>query len=135
MTIFRSSATMLGLVGLVAVAGCSSWDNHRSSGPYSQASAPVHSELTPGMVQQVQTKLQQQGLYHGGVDGLWGPETQTAVQGYQQSHGLTANGQIDSPTLASLNLASDGTLPAPAAVPSQAATPAPAAASSSPPTN
>jgi len=59
------------------------------------------------MVKQVQTRLQQQGQYGGAVDGVWGPATQTALESFQQSHGLNVTGQIDSPTLASLNLASD----------------------------
>jgi peptidoglycan hydrolase-like protein with peptidoglycan-binding domain len=88
------------------------------------------------MVRQVQTTLHQQGTYAGNIDGIWGPETQGAVRSYQQSHGLMVNGQLDSPTLASLNLPGDSTAPAtapaaPAATTSSAAPattmPAPAA--------
>jgi peptidoglycan hydrolase-like protein with peptidoglycan-binding domain len=56
------------------------------------------------MVQQVQTGLQQAGTYSGRIDGLWGPETAAAVRSYQQQHNLNATGQLDSDTLASLNL-------------------------------
>ncbi|HLY57061.1 MAG TPA: peptidoglycan-binding domain-containing protein [Stellaceae bacterium] len=67
--------------------------------------------MTPKMVQQVQASLQQQGLYRGSVDGLWGPATQASLKSYQQSHGLTATGEVDSPTLAALSLPSDGAIP------------------------
>ncbi len=115
-----SNITMtLGVIGLAGLGACSSWDTRTPHTQYSQTAQPVHREMTSGMVQQVQTSLAQQGIYRGTVDGVWGPVTQTAVQTYQQSHGLMANGQIDQPTLASLNLPTDGTMP------NQVATPAP----------
>jgi peptidoglycan hydrolase-like protein with peptidoglycan-binding domain len=120
---------VFGVLSLAALSGCS--DDQKSS----RVSHSTRQELSPSMVQQVQTSLQQQGLYSGTVDGIWGPVTQTAVQRYQRANGLSVNGQIDSPTLASLNLANDGTLPAGAAPPQQVAAPLPAPPTATPPVN
>jgi len=53
-------------------------------------------------VQHAQSALQSQGLYHGPIDGVFGPETQNAVTAYQQQKGLPATGQLDSTTLRDL---------------------------------
>jgi peptidoglycan hydrolase-like protein with peptidoglycan-binding domain len=114
-------AAFLALGSLAALPACSMNSGH--SGSTVAAARP--SEVSPGMVRQVQTALQQQGLYKGNVDGIWGPETQSAVMGYQQAHGLPPNGELTSPTLASLNLPADGTTTPMAAAPMA---PAPVAA-------
>src|SRR5215472_18652823 len=46
-------------------------------------------------------------MYKGQVDGVWGPQTKSAVRQYQQRHNLTATGQLDSQTLAALNVGSE----------------------------
>ncbi len=43
-------------------------------------------------------------MFRGQVDGVWGPRTQAAVRPYQQKNNLNASGQLDQPTLASLNV-------------------------------
>ena len=53
----------------------------------------------------VQAALQQQGYYHGEVDGLLGPITRAAVADYQRDHGLYTTSTIDQPTLQSLGIA------------------------------
>jgi hypothetical protein len=53
----------------------------------------------------VQTALQEQGYYHGEVDGLLGPQTRAAVADYQRDHRLYITSAIDRPTLASLGMA------------------------------
>ena len=58
------------------------------------------------MIQQVQTRLQQQGMYRGGIDGQWGPAAEAAVRSYQQQLDIDATGQLDTATLGSLNLGS-----------------------------
>jgi peptidoglycan hydrolase-like protein with peptidoglycan-binding domain len=141
----------LAVAGFVALAGCSSGGNRPTT--QSNSVAPTASaapapgvamtpEVSPGLIRRIQTSLRQQGFYKGRVDGVWGPETQGAVHGYQQSHNLTANGELDSPTLASLNIAPVGAEPpvpvamAPAAAPATAtmAPPATAAMPSAPKT-
>ena len=64
---------------------------------------PSSAAQSPDTVRQAQASLQQQGFYKGSVDGVWGPQTQGAVQSFQQSHSLSATGQLDDQTLAALN--------------------------------
>jgi peptidoglycan hydrolase-like protein with peptidoglycan-binding domain len=71
---------------------------------YSSTSQPQNTELTPDMIRNVQQTLQQDGSYHGSVDGVWGPSTQAAVRTYQQRHNMNATGQLDQDTLAAMNL-------------------------------
>jgi len=52
----------------------------------------------------VQATLQQQGYYHGDVDGLVGPLTRAALADYQRDHGLYETAAIDQPTLESLGM-------------------------------
>ena len=53
----------------------------------------------------VQTALQQQGYYHGEVDGLLGPQTRAAIADYQRANGLAETSTADQPTLQSLGMA------------------------------
>jgi peptidoglycan hydrolase-like protein with peptidoglycan-binding domain len=39
-------------------------------------------------VSEVQQKLQQQGLYHGNIDGILGRQTHQALRQYQRQNGL-----------------------------------------------
>jgi hypothetical protein len=56
------------------------------------------------VVANVQSALQEQGYYHGEVDGLLGPLTRAAVADYQRDHGLYITSAVDEPTLASLGM-------------------------------
>jgi hypothetical protein len=56
------------------------------------------------IVADVQTSLQEQGLYHGEIDGLVGPLTQEALAAYQSAQGLEQTAAIDQPTLESLGM-------------------------------
>lgn len=64
-------------------------------------------------IKQAQEKLKNLGYYKGGqvVDGVWGPETGTAVRRFQDSKHLPTTGDPDAKTLAALGIAA----PAPAA--------------------
>ena len=73
-----------------------------SSAPSQQAEA--QQPLTADTIRQVQQTLQQQGLYHSGVDGVWGPRTEAAVRSFQQKNNINPTGQLDQQTLASLNV-------------------------------
>jgi peptidoglycan hydrolase-like protein with peptidoglycan-binding domain len=106
---FHLAAALMALGGLAALPACSSpsyYPQYSSAAPM-----PATQELSPDMVRQVQTALQQQGLYNGAIDGIWGPQTQGAVQGFQQSHSLAQTGTLNSPTLAALNLPADNATP------------------------
>lgn len=66
----------------------------------------VGSNPTPAdqIVADVQTSLQEQGYYHGDVDGLLGPLTRAALADYQQAQGLEMTAALDEPTLQSLGM-------------------------------
>jgi hypothetical protein len=65
-----------------------------------------YNHLPPDQViANVQAALQQQGYYHGDVDGLLGPLTRGAIADYQRDHGLYTTSTIDQPTLRSLGMA------------------------------
>jgi len=65
-----------------------------------------HNRMPPDQViANVQSTLQQQGYYHGEVDGLIGPLTRGAIADYQRDHGLYTTSTIDQPTLQSLGIA------------------------------
>jgi hypothetical protein len=57
------------------------------------------------VIANVQATLQQQGYYHGDVDGLIGPLTRAAIADYQRDSGLYVTSAIDQPTLQSLGMA------------------------------
>jgi hypothetical protein len=56
------------------------------------------------IVADIQTVLQEQGLYKGEVDGLVGPLTQEALAAYQTAQGLEPTAAVDQPTLESLGM-------------------------------
>ncbi|MBD2168591.1 peptidoglycan-binding protein [Calothrix membranacea FACHB-236] len=62
---------------------------------YSSSTAPilVRGTVTPA-VRDVQTFLKQQGFYNGSIDGIYGPNTYSAVVTFQRSRNLTADGRI-----------------------------------------
>ena len=65
----------------------------------------AYNRLPPDQViANVQAALQQQGYYHGEVDGLIGPLTRGAIADYQRDHGLYTTSTIDQPTLQSLGM-------------------------------
>jgi Putative peptidoglycan binding domain len=77
-------------------------------GAYYAYDGPIYAynDLPPDQViANVQAALQQQGYYHGEVDGLIGPLTRDAIANYQRDHGLYITSTIDQPTLESLGMA------------------------------
>jgi peptidoglycan hydrolase-like protein with peptidoglycan-binding domain len=56
-------------------------------------------------VREAQNKLHTLGLYDGGADGLWGPETQAAVERFQRNQNLPVTTRLDGPTLSALRSA------------------------------
>ena len=77
-------------------------------GAYYAYDGPIYAynNLPPDQViANVQAALQEQGYYHGEVDGLIGPLTREAVANYQRDHGLYVTSTIDRPTLETLGMA------------------------------
>src|SRR5436305_2288669 len=65
----------------------------------------AYNHLPPDQViANVQAALQEQGYYHGEVDGLIGPLTRAAIADYQRDHGLYETGAIGEPTPESLGM-------------------------------
>jgi peptidoglycan hydrolase-like protein with peptidoglycan-binding domain len=55
-------------------------------------------------VQSVQEQLRQSGVYAGRVDGVWGADSQAALERFQQTHQLQVTGQLNQATVATLGL-------------------------------
>lgn len=96
------------------------------SGTGTPASLTYAQPLTPQAIRQVQQRLRELGFYTGAVDGAWGSDSQTALERFQQTHGLQVTGQINPATAATLGLK-------PAELVASGQSPAPAAGSSTPP--
>ena len=114
MKMSRAATVMFAFGSLAALPACSSMGGGGMGGMMGGGSTAAASPATPslgqpglsqGMVKQVQTALQQQGIYKGNVDGVWGEGTRSAVRDYQQAHNLKVNGELDAPTLQALNIA------------------------------
>ena len=69
------------------------------------------------MVQTVQDKLRQAGAYSGRIDGMWGADSQAALERFQQANQLQVTGQLNQATAATLGLDPNALLTAPAAAP------------------
>lgn len=83
--------------------------------------------LGPQAAQMVQERLHQQGLYTGGMQGIWGPDSQAALERFQQTHGLQVTGQLNQATLATLGISPEQLMAtarpaAPAATPVEGST-------------
>jgi peptidoglycan hydrolase-like protein with peptidoglycan-binding domain len=77
------------------------------AGPAAAQQAPslIYSQpLAPAAVAQVQERLRQAGLYAGRPDGVWGPDSQAALERFQQGRGLQVSGQLNQATAATLGL-------------------------------
>jgi peptidoglycan hydrolase-like protein with peptidoglycan-binding domain len=70
-----------------------------------QAPSLIYSQpLAPAAVTQVQERLRQAGVYSGRPDGVWGPDSQAALERFQQGRGLQVSGQLNQATAATLGL-------------------------------
>ncbi len=107
---------LLAALALVALtAGCGMFGGeggglfggHKSSSqtaaqPSSTANEQQQAGVNADSVRRAQMALQQKGLYNGPIDGIWGPETRTAVSSYQKSAGLPQTAKLDAQTMRSL---------------------------------
>jgi peptidoglycan hydrolase-like protein with peptidoglycan-binding domain len=60
--------------------------------------------LSPQALMAVQDRLRQVGAYPGRADGVWGPDSQAALERFQQARGLQVTGQLNQATAATLGL-------------------------------
>ena len=61
---------------------------------------------TGSQVRTIQTKLKNWGYYSGEVDGIYGTQTQRAVEYFQRKNGLSADGVAGPATLKALGMQS-----------------------------
>ncbi len=61
------------------------------------------SNMTPTLVRKVQEALQQEGFYHGEIDGKWSIEAKSATRAYQKANGLSVT-RLSIETMKSLNI-------------------------------
>lgn len=78
----------------------------RIAGALSLIRPPEENEpaLSRRTVEQIQEQLNGMGFDAGGVDGVMGPSTRSALRGFQDSAGLVADGHPDSSTLKALKV-------------------------------
>lgn len=57
-------------------------------------------------VRKIQQKLKNWGYYSGGIDGIYGTQTQNAVKSFQRKNGLTADGIAGKVTLNAMGISS-----------------------------
>lgn len=55
-------------------------------------------------VRTIQDKLKRWGYFDGAVDGVYGPQTESAVKGFQRKNGLTPDGVAGAATLKALGM-------------------------------
>jgi peptidoglycan hydrolase-like protein with peptidoglycan-binding domain len=76
--------------------------------PYATAPPEVQRDL----IASAQRILERRDLYHGDVDGVFGPNMEFSLRAYQSRVGLPVTGRLDLETLAGLNLLSGAHMPA-----------------------
>ena len=94
----RYPAILAGSLGLAALAAL----------PAAAQQAPpplAYVQPLPGpAVQTVQDRLRQAGAYTGRIDGIWGADSQAALERFQQTNQLQVTGQLNQATAATLGL-------------------------------
>lgn len=60
-------------------------------------------------VRKIQTKLKNWGYYSGGIDGIYGWQTESAVRSFQKKNGLKVDGVSGEATLSAMGIVSSST--------------------------
>jgi peptidoglycan hydrolase-like protein with peptidoglycan-binding domain len=71
-----------------------------------QAQAPVSyvQPLSPQAQREVQRHLKELGVYTGAVDGIWGRDSQEALERFQRTRELQVTGHLNQATLATMGI-------------------------------
>jgi peptidoglycan hydrolase-like protein with peptidoglycan-binding domain len=77
---------------------------NRSSGRMASKRAVSPQQLGRTGVRKVQQALDKDGFHAGRADGIYGPKTRTALQGFQKSKGITSSGRLTPKTLSDLGV-------------------------------
>ena len=68
--------------------------------PAAEHRSPV--PLSRNALRLIQSRLREQGFYFGGIDGVWGPGSQSALVHLQQARGIPVSGRIDAASVQAL---------------------------------
>jgi peptidoglycan hydrolase-like protein with peptidoglycan-binding domain len=102
------SASQPGMSGTQTPQSMTAPGQTNTYGQQSPQANAQESQASRSEIQQAQQQLKSQGLYRGTVDGVMGPETQTAVMAFQRQNGLPQTAQLDQQTLDRLNGSGNG---------------------------
>jgi len=73
-----------------------------------QSMNPGIQQVSEPQIEQAQQQLKSTGLYRGEIDGVMGPQTQTALSQFQRQQGLPETAQLDQHTMSRLMSNSGG---------------------------
>ena len=71
---------------------------------YDDSSSAGSAVSSNPVVSAIQSKLEQLGYYHGGIDGVLGDETEAAIARYQEDHDLSVTGTVTAAVLHALGV-------------------------------
>lgn len=100
--------TLIPIVTVGLLAGCtgSSAATPAAGTTYAQPQRAAYTQPLPSAaVRDAQQRLTALGLYAGPVDGIWGPDTQVAVERFQRNRGLQVTGDLNQVTTSALQAA------------------------------
>lgn len=111
----RSTRIFIAAMASVSLGACTSWlygeqesqptASGGQSAPQAQhAQGAVPKAASERLLRNIQQQLQAKGMDPGPIDGIWGPQTQSALEQFQQDQGIQASGQINADTLAALGI-------------------------------
>lgn len=98
-------SSAMAITSILILPACSLFN--KSTPPPAPAPAPVQapiatetrdSSLSIADIKQTQSALRERGLYHGRIDGVWGPATSAALSEFQQQKNLPATGRMNPQT-------------------------------------
>ncbi|HEX9461400.1 MAG TPA: peptidoglycan-binding protein [Alphaproteobacteria bacterium] len=98
--------TLVVLAGVLLLAACAG--NQRTSTLYPAQATSIYAQPS-AEIRDTQEQLRAAGMYVGPIDGLWGPDTRSAVERFQQSRGLAVTGRLDEPTRIALRRVNSAT--------------------------
>ena len=102
LTAARTSRTTTARATATSSSKKKSSKKHRKSSRQSTQKAP-----TPDRISEIQAALARGGYFQGDPTGKWDATTVAAMQKFQSSNGLEANGKLDALSLQKLGLGSD----------------------------
>lgn len=91
-------------LGVQAEVGMQTRANQQASMEQSQTTQRTAMQLQQNTIREIQQSLRQEGFDPGPADGVWGPQTASAVRSFQMEKNLQATGEPTSSTLNELGV-------------------------------